>query len=76
MLLRLQSMWSIAPLRNSTRLPPEVRQGDMMLDLECMKLKDAGEKQEVLMPTGGRANGFGLTVTYWSSDLGENDYGD
>lgn len=47
-----------------------------MLDLECMKLKDAGEKQEVLTPTGGRANGFGLTVTYWSSDLGENDYGD
>lgn len=34
-----------------------------MLDLECVKLKDAGENHEVLMATRGRATGFGLTET-------------
>lgn len=34
-----------------------------MLDLECMKLKDAGEKHEVLTATGGRTTSFGLAVT-------------
>lgn len=52
-LLPLQSMWSIAPLRSPTQLPPEVWQWDMLLDLECLELKDAGEKHRVL------ANGLG-----------------
>ena len=34
-----------------------------MLDLECMKLKDAGENHEVLTATRGRATGFGLAET-------------
>lgn len=47
----------------------------MMLDLECMKLKDADEKHEVFTPTGGRANGSGLAMTYWSCGFGEKkDY--
>lgn len=34
-----------------------------MLDLECVKLKDAGENHEVLMATRGRATAFGLAET-------------
>lgn len=57
-LLRLQSMWSIAPLRNSTQLLPEVWQWDMMLDFKCMKLKDGGETHEVLTTTWNKSSGF------------------